>query len=90
MAEEQLGFDLGRQTASGPVYFDPADVRADLTAMLTDARNATVQSPWDERTLRYNRIVFPQMAKWLPEEEAEQFCFAFRQEIERLELLLAA
>ena len=42
------------------------------------------------RTLRYNKIAFPLLATWLPKDEAEQLCFAFLKEIERIELLLAA
>ena len=30
------------------------------------------------------QTVFPNMAKWLPEEEADQLRFEFAQEIERL------
>jgi hypothetical protein len=30
------------------------------------------------------------MANWLPEDEAQQLCFEFAQELERIEALLAA
>ena len=90
MASEQLGFDLGERPKSGPVYFDPVEIRADLIVMLTEAQEAITRSPWDERTFKYNRLVFPQMAKWLPDDEAAQLVLAFRQEVARIELLLAA
>lgn len=44
----------------------------------------------DERTYRYNKVVFPQMSRWLPEEEAAQLCFEFSREIERIGQLMAA
>ena len=40
--------------------------------------------PWPERDVRMWQTVFPQMANWLPEEEANQLRFEFAQEIERL------
>ncbi len=40
--------------------------------------------------MRYNKIVFLQMAKWLPDAEAEQYCFQFLAKFERIEALLAA
>jgi hypothetical protein len=42
--------------------------------------------PWDERKARMWQIVFPQMANWLPDDEADQLRFEFAQEIERLKL----
>ena len=90
MAEEQLGFDMGEKPSEGSALFDPEEIRADLDAILADARGVTEAGQWSERTLKYNRIVFPQMAKWLPDEEAAQLCFAFAREVERIELLMAA
>ena len=40
--------------------------------------------PWSERDARMWQIVFPNMAKWLPDDEAEQLRFEFAQEMERL------
>ena len=40
--------------------------------------------PWSERDVRMWQMVFPNMAKWLPEEEAAQLRFEFDREIERL------
>jgi hypothetical protein len=39
---------------------------------------------------RYNKIVFPQMTRGLPDDERDQLCFAFFKELERIELLMAA
>lgn len=69
---------------------DPEGVRAELIELLAQARAARDAAPWDRRTQRYLRTVFPQMARWLPEEEAAQLCFAFAVELDRIELLLAA
>lgn len=90
MNEEQFGFELG-EAASATVYSpDLREIREDLNTILTEARSATDQSPWDARTMRYNKIVFIQMAKWLPDDEAQQLCFEFLTEFERIEALLAA
>jgi hypothetical protein len=64
-------------------YADPDKVRAQLHKLLEEAKAAELM-PWDARTLRLHETVFPQMANWLPEEEAEQLCFAFAEELERL------
>lgn len=58
-------------------------VRRRLNAVLTTAR-AAHQMPWSERDTRMWRTVFPQMANWLPDDEADQLRFEFAQEIERL------
>ena len=40
--------------------------------------------PWTERDARMWQIVFPNMANWLPSDEADQLRFEFAQEMERL------
>lgn len=69
---------------------NPDDVRAELIDLLATARAARDAAPWDRRTQRYHRTVFPQMARWLPKDEADQMCFEFLAELDRIELLLAA
>jgi predicted protein tyrosine phosphatase len=69
---------------------DPDEVRAELVEILATARAARDAAPWDRRTHRYHQVVFPQMARWLPDEEAAQLCFEFARELERIEALLAA
>jgi hypothetical protein len=54
-----------------------------MHALLSVARAAD-RLPWDARRTQTYQTVFPQMANWLPEEEANQLCFQFMQEIERL------
>ena len=64
---------------------DPERVRRRLHGILETAR-AAPDVPWPEKKQRVWRIVFPNMAKWLPDDEADQLCFEFAQEIERLGL----
>lgn len=86
----QLGFDLG--DGAKPVSYEPdlEEVREDLAEILASARAVTAENMWDERTYRYNKVVFPQMSRWLPDDERDQLCFEFFQELERIELLMAA
>ena len=62
---------------------DPDSVRARLRAVLDKARTAD-SMPWSERDARMWQTVFPNMAAWLPDDEAEQLRLDFRREIERL------
>jgi hypothetical protein len=69
---------------------NPDEVRTELLEILRLAREAHDAAPWDRRTHRYHQVVFPQMASWLPDDEAEQLCFEFAKELARIEHLLAA
>jgi len=62
---------------------DPDDIRRRLHVLLAKAREAETM-PWDERKARMWQIVFPQMANWLPDDEADQLRFEFAQEMQRL------
>lgn len=88
--QQQLGFDLGDAPAARSYAPDPADIRAELLQLLETARAAQDRAPWDARTFRYHKTVFPQMARWLPDDERDQLCFAFAEQVERIELLMAA
>lgn len=85
----QLGLGL-EDTRPDPTYVDPQSVREELNAILAVARAARDTAPWDRRTHRYHQVVFPQMSNWLPADEAEQLCLEFREELARIETLLAA
>jgi hypothetical protein len=87
---KQLGFDLGEAPANPSYAPDPAEVREDAHAILASARAVTAGNLWDLRTYRYNKVVFPQMTRWLPDDERDQLCFEFFRELERIELLMAA
>lgn len=85
----QLGLGL-EDTRPDPTRIDPQEIREELHAILATARAARDEAPWDMRTQRYHRVVFPQMTNWLPDDEAAQLRFAFLAELDRIEFLLAA
>ena len=87
---KQLGFDIFAEPARPSELPDPEEVRQELVAILAIARRAQDACPWDARTFKYHKVVFPQMANWLPAEEAEQLRFDFAREVARIELLMAA
>jgi hypothetical protein len=87
---EALGFDTENTAAARSYAPDQDEVRGDLVSILEAARAVTAGSLWDRRTYLYNKTVFPQMSRWLPDDERDQLCFEFARELERIELLLAA
>ena len=62
---------------------DPASVRTELNDLLAQARAAKVL-PWPPARAALLRTIFPQMANWLPEDEARQLRFEFEAELKRL------
>ena len=62
---------------------NPDDIRKRLHRIFAEARSAE-KLPWDGDKLLVYRTIFPQMAGWLPEEEAEQLRFQFNTEMARL------
>ena len=86
----QLGFGFGDDAKPVSYAPDPDEVREDALAILASARAVTADALWDMRTYRYNKVVFPQMTRWLPDDERDQLCFEFFRELERIELLMAA
>ena len=62
---------------------NPEAIRARLRSLLATAR-AAEKMPWPDRDARMWQIVFPNMANWLPPEEAEALRFEFAHEMERL------
>lgn len=75
---------LGAERTAAVYRADPDEVRAELLAVLAQARAAR-SFPWDARRTLYWRTVFPQMTNWLPEDEAAQLRREFETEIRRLE-----
>ncbi|PLR15820.1 hypothetical protein CVUC_01555 [Caulobacter vibrioides] len=57
--------------------------REKLEALIELVRRAQ-KMPWSDRDVRMWQTVFPQMANWLPEEEARQMVLEFDQQIARL------
>lgn len=85
-ADQLSLFGVGEGRMQPPVRKfapDTDEVRQRLRALLTLARDAQAM-PWPERDARMWQTVFPQMANWLPDDEANQLRFEFAQEIERL------
>jgi hypothetical protein len=62
---------------------DPQSIRLRLTALLEKAKSAE-EMPWPEREARMWQTVFPNMANWLPQDEADRLRRQFSQEMERL------
>ncbi|MFN3820631.1 hypothetical protein [Blastomonas sp.] len=85
-------FSIGLEdtTKSQSYEPDPQQVREELNAVLAEAIAARRECPWDASTFKLYKIVFPQMANWLPDNERDQLRFAFAQEIARIEQLMAA
>lgn len=63
---------------------NPDEVRLRLHKLLAEARAADTL-PWPQRKAALYRTIFPQMANWLPDEEAAQLRLAFEAELVRLE-----
>ena len=63
---------------------DPENIRRRLLALIEKARSST-SMPWSKQDARMWQTVFPNMANWLPETEAEQLRLEFRQEMDRLQ-----
>lgn len=61
-----------------------AEARRRLEAALAEVKSAE-RMPWTQRELEKWQILFPQMSGWLPAEEADQLCFEFAREVERLQ-----
>ena len=77
--------DLFGEDYKPPVFFpDPDRVRARLHKILAESRGASVL-PWDHRKTGLYQLIFPQMTRCLPEEEAAQLRFEFETEMARLE-----
>lgn len=62
---------------------DPEVIRLRLQTLLVKVKSAE-KMPWSERDARMWQTVFPNMAKWLPQEEADQLRLEFSEEMERL------
>ena len=80
-----IGADGGEVRIAGhDLAADPDSVRAELYKILAEAR-AAQKLPWEPKTVRLYRTIFPQMTNWLPDEEGAQLRFEFEAEIRRLE-----
>ena len=64
-------------SAPEPVRIDVEGVRTELLQLLDRLEAGPIDSTWDARTERYWVTVFPQMARWLPVDEAGTLCARF-------------
>lgn len=62
---------------------NPERVRGKLNAVLSELRQAETM-PWDRKKRAYHQLLFPQMTRSLPEDEAAQLILAFETEMQRL------
>jgi len=65
---------------------DPAAIRRRLCVVIEQLQ-ASAEMPWTEDELKFHATVVPQMANWLPADEAEQVRRTFRDELVRLNAL---
>lgn len=86
----QLGLDLGDDVPPPSCEPDREEVRLELLEILATAKAAIDKVPWDDRTFMYHKVVFPQMANWLPEELRDRLRREFAVEVRRLEGMIAA
>jgi hypothetical protein len=63
---------------------DPSRIRAKLNAVLLELRRAEAM-PWDRKTRAYHQLVYPQMTRALPQDEAVTFRLAFEAELKRFD-----
>jgi hypothetical protein len=82
MRQADLFESLAPQPQASAAPDVPA-IRERLTRMVEEARRAA-EMPWDARTVRSYEAAFPHLAAWLPAEEGEALCGAFRREMARL------
>ncbi len=61
---------------------DPDKVRARLRRILDEARAAETL-PWEPAILSLYRTIFPDMTRWLPDDEAARWRAAFSAELAR-------
>jgi len=69
--------------APPPKKLTAEDIKAEMLALLATAR-ASESMPWTPREVRSHTVMFPEMAKWLPDEEGEQLLLEFETEMDRL------
>lgn len=82
-AQGSLFGDTGMAAPAKPSSPDPQAIRARLDRLVQMLRSAGTM-PFSDRDQRMWQAVVPNMARWLPDEEAEAFCVAFAVEMERL------
>lgn len=75
---------FGPSLRSAPKAPAAEDVCSELSEVLERLRNSETM-PLSPKDLRFWRTVFPQMSRWLPDDERLAICAAFAAELSRLE-----
>ncbi len=68
---------------------DPDKVRARLTRILNEAREAEAM-PWEPAQLSLYRTIVPDMTRWLPDDEGARWLAEFEAELTRLGVEIGA
>ena len=75
--------DLFANEPATPAYRpDPEKVRSRLRRILAEARAAATM-PWEPTRLSLYRAIFPDMTRYLPDDEAAGWCAEFTAELDR-------
>jgi hypothetical protein len=80
-------FEQPSRTAHRPTVPSVELVRAKMIDLIDQLKQAD-SLPWNERNATINEIIFPQMSKWLPEDEAADLVTEFSKELARLKASL--
>ena len=83
MAKGTQGDLFGGAAAEPQWRPDPDRVRRRLERILAEARAAETM-PWDFSEQILYKTIFPNMTRYLPDEEAARYRLAFEQECDRL------
>ncbi len=76
--------DLFATEPAAPAYRpDPDKVCSRLRRILAEARAAQAM-PWETTRVSLYRAIFPDMSRYLPEDEAARWCAEFEAEMARL------
>jgi hypothetical protein len=76
-------FEHSTRPSHRPTVPSAEFVRAKMLDLIDQLKQAE-SLPWNERNTTINEIIFPQMSKWLPEDEAAEFVGQFSRELARL------
>lgn len=86
----QLGLDLAESHLDSCEVYSLDDIRSDLREMLDKVRDIGAENMWSGQEHRYQKAVFRELCRNLPDPEGEQLSFVFFEEIDRIERLMAA
>ena len=75
---------FGNDDAAQPAWrADPEKVRARLRRILAEAQEAR-SNPWSPAQTQLYQTIVPNMTRWLPADEAQQWLAQFNREMTRL------